>query len=99
MGGRNVPGNPVMSRGQPGAVRRGGPCREVHLGTALTGPATGCVDWHTACHLSLGSLYARTGQRQQARPELSAAIELYRAMEMTFWLPQTEVTLAQVEAQ
>jgi class 3 adenylate cyclase/tetratricopeptide (TPR) repeat protein len=50
------------------------------------------------CHLSLGSLYARTGQRQQARPELSAAIELYRAMEMTFWLPQTEAALAQVDA-
>ena len=49
------------------------------------------------CHLGLGSLYAKTGQRQQARAELSAAIELYRAMEMTFWLPQTEAALAQVE--
>jgi tetratricopeptide (TPR) repeat protein len=50
------------------------------------------------CHLSLGSLYARTGQRQQARAELSAAIELYRAMEMTFWLPQAEAALAQLDA-
>jgi hypothetical protein len=49
------------------------------------------------CHLSLDSLYARTGQRQQARPELAAAIELYRAIEMTFWLPQTEAALAQVQ--
>ena len=32
----------------------------------------------------------------QARPELSAAIALYRAMEMTFWLPRTEAELAQV---
>src|SRR5437867_4386461 len=40
------------------------------------------------CHLGLGTLYARTGQREQARAELSVAIELYRAMEMIFWLPQ-----------
>ena len=47
------------------------------------------------CHASLGTLYATTGRWEQARTELSVAIELYRAMEMTFWLPQTEATLAQ----
>jgi hypothetical protein len=26
------------------------------------------------------------------------AIELYRGMDMTFWLPETEAALAQVEA-
>ena len=31
------------------------------------------------------------------RPSSSTAIALYRAMEMTFWLPQTEAALAQVE--
>jgi predicted ATPase/class 3 adenylate cyclase len=50
------------------------------------------------CHLGLGTLYAKTGQRQQARAELSMAIEMYRAMEMTFWLPQAEAVLAQVDA-
>jgi tetratricopeptide (TPR) repeat protein len=49
------------------------------------------------CHLGLGTLYAKTGQREQARAELSTAIEMYRAMGMTFWLPQAEVVLAQVE--
>ena len=48
------------------------------------------------CHLGLGTLYATTGQHEQARAELSAAIELYRGMEMQFWLPQAEATLAQV---
>jgi tetratricopeptide (TPR) repeat protein len=42
------------------------------------------------CHLGLGTLYARSGQRQQAQAELSAAIDLYRAMEMTLWLLQAE---------
>jgi tetratricopeptide (TPR) repeat protein len=49
------------------------------------------------CHRGLGTLYAATGQREQARTELSTAIALYQAMDMTFWLPETEATLAQVE--
>jgi tetratricopeptide (TPR) repeat protein len=48
------------------------------------------------CHRGLGTLYARLGRSEQARSALSAAIELYRAMEMTFWLPQAEAALAQV---
>jgi tetratricopeptide (TPR) repeat protein len=48
------------------------------------------------CHRGRGTLYAATGQQEQARAELSAAIVLYRAMDMTFWLPQTEAVLAQV---
>ncbi len=48
------------------------------------------------CHCGLGTLYTRIGQQQQARAELSAAMELYRAMDMTFWLPQAEATLAQM---
>jgi tetratricopeptide (TPR) repeat protein len=47
------------------------------------------------CHRGLGTLYATTGQTEQARVELSTAIELYRAMDMTFWLPQTAAALAQ----
>jgi len=49
------------------------------------------------CHRGLGTLYAMTGQREQARAELSTAIAMYRGMEMTFWLPQTEAALAPVE--
>jgi tetratricopeptide (TPR) repeat protein len=49
------------------------------------------------CYRGLGTLYATTGQREQARAQLATAIELYRAMAMTFWLPQTEAALAQVE--
>jgi len=49
------------------------------------------------CHLGLGTLYATVGQRAEARTTLTTAIELYRAMDMTFWLPQAEAALAQVE--
>jgi tetratricopeptide (TPR) repeat protein len=47
-------------------------------------------------HRGLGTLYAKIGQREQARTELSMAIGLYRAIDMTFWLPQTEAALASV---
>jgi predicted ATPase/class 3 adenylate cyclase len=47
------------------------------------------------CHLGLGTLYLKTGRVEQARAELTTAIALYRAMEMTFWLPQAEAALAQ----
>jgi tetratricopeptide (TPR) repeat protein len=49
------------------------------------------------CHRGLGTLYAKIGQREEAHVQLSTAIALYRSMEMTFWLPQAEAALAQVE--
>ena len=48
------------------------------------------------CHRGVGTLYVKIGWREQARLALSAAIALYRTMDMTFGLPQTEVALAQV---
>jgi class 3 adenylate cyclase/tetratricopeptide (TPR) repeat protein len=49
------------------------------------------------CHHGLGTLYSQTDRLAQARAELSRAIDMYRDMEMTFWLPETEAKLAEVE--
>jgi Flp pilus assembly protein TadD len=49
------------------------------------------------CHRGLGTLYAQTGQTEQARAALATAIALYRDMDMPFWLPRAEAALAQVE--
>jgi tetratricopeptide (TPR) repeat protein len=49
------------------------------------------------CQRALGTLYAKAGRQEQARAALALAIELYRTMEMSFWLSQAEVTLAEVE--
>jgi tetratricopeptide (TPR) repeat protein len=51
------------------------------------------------CHRGLGALYSQTGQAGQAYNTLSTAIEMYRNMGMTFWLPETEAMLVQVETQ
>ena len=49
------------------------------------------------CHLGLGTLYATTSRREQARTALTTAIALYSAMDMVFWLPQAEAVRAQIE--
>jgi tetratricopeptide (TPR) repeat protein len=41
------------------------------------------------CHRRLGTLYRQIGRSEQARAQLSTAIEMYREMAMTFWLPET----------
>ena len=49
------------------------------------------------CHSGLGMLYAKLDQREQARAALTTAVDLYTAMDMTFWQPEAKATLAQVE--
>jgi tetratricopeptide (TPR) repeat protein len=73
---------------------------EAHYQQALAlSEELGLCPLQAHCHLGLGTLYAATGQREQARAALSAAIDLYSAMDMTFWLPQAEAALAQVQGQ
>jgi tetratricopeptide (TPR) repeat protein len=45
------------------------------------------------CHLSLGKIYGRTGKLQQSVEHLTAAVTLYREMDMRFWLDQAEAVL------
>ena len=39
------------------------------------------------CHMGLGEAYSKKGLGEEARSALLAAIELYRSMDMVFWLP------------
>jgi tetratricopeptide (TPR) repeat protein len=43
------------------------------------------------CHLGLGRLYRRTGERQQAQEHMTTATAMYREMDMGFWLEKAEV--------
>ena len=71
---------------------------EAHYGAAMAlADELGMRPLQAHCHRGLGTLYAKIDQREQARTEVSAAIELYRTMEMTFWLPEAEAVLARVE--
>jgi tetratricopeptide (TPR) repeat protein len=49
------------------------------------------------CHRGLGTIYAMLGQQEQACAALTTALQMYQAMEMLLWLPQTEATLAGVQ--
>ena len=42
------------------------------------------------CHLGLGKLYRRTGERDQAHEHIMTATTMYREMGMTYWLGQAE---------
>jgi tetratricopeptide (TPR) repeat protein len=71
---------------------------EAHYQQALTlAEELGMRPLQAHCHRGLGTLYSQSGQLEQARTELSTAIEMYRDMEMTFWLPQAEMALTQAE--
>ena len=43
-----------------------------------------------------GPILRQVDQPEQAHVELVIAVTLYRAMEMTFWLPSAEAALAQI---
>jgi len=45
------------------------------------------------CHLGLGTLHHKIGRWEQARAELEMAVDMYRAMDMTFWLARAEAAL------
>ena len=47
------------------------------------------------CLRELGTMYAHMGRREEARSALATACTMYHRMEMLFWLPETEATLAQ----
>ena len=82
-----------------GAILPEGEPAEAHYQQALVlAEELGMRPLQAHCHRGLGALYAKTGQREPARAELSTAIEMYQSMEMRFWLPQAEATLAQVDA-
>jgi tetratricopeptide (TPR) repeat protein len=45
------------------------------------------------CHLSLGKLALRAGQRSEAREDLATAITMWREMDVRFWFEQTETEM------
>jgi len=71
---------------------------EIHYQQALSlANELGMRPLQAHCHRGLGTLYRQTGQAEQARAELTTAIDMYRDMEMDFWLPETETALVAVE--
>jgi hypothetical protein len=48
------------------------------------------------CHLGLGKLHRRRGDRQQAEEHLATAMAMYREMGMAYWLEQAVVETRQL---
>jgi hypothetical protein len=55
------------------------------------------LEWRRSkarCHLSLGALHQRAGHAEDARRELTRAVEMLGAMQMRPWLYAAEALLA-----
>ena len=50
------------------------------------------------CHLGLGTLYRRTGKREEAHAHLTTAMTMYCEMGMNFWLERAESALTGAES-
>ena len=83
-------------------ARQASPEIEPAVGPLPPGPGPGRGAGHAPAPGPLppwpGHAVCHDRPAEQARTELSTAIEMYRVMAMTFWLPETEAALAQVEA-
>ena len=71
----------------PAAIKEG----KVYLDRALAAAIElGMRPLEAHCHLSQGKLYLRTSDFYHAEMELNRAAEIYRLLQMNFWLEQTE---------
>jgi tetratricopeptide (TPR) repeat protein len=81
------------------AMRRNPPDPEqaaIHYQHALTlADELGLRPLQAHCHRGRSTLYSQTGKMEQSRAALSTALDMYREMEMTFWLPEMEAMLAE----
>ena len=50
------------------------------------------------CHFGLGTLYQKVRRDDAAHAVLRTSAEMYRAMEVPFWLAKAEAALAQAGA-
>ena len=48
------------------------------------------------CHLGLGKIYQRTGQREQAQKHFTTATTMYREMGLTYWLDRATTELKEL---
>jgi hypothetical protein len=67
---------------------------EAHYGATMTlATELGMRPLVAHCHLGLGKLYQRTGDRAKAHEHLTTATTMYRDMNMGFWLEKAEKAL------
>jgi DNA-binding winged helix-turn-helix (wHTH) protein/tetratricopeptide (TPR) repeat protein len=74
----------------------GEPAEALYRSAMVLADAHGMRPLLAHSHLGLGLLYDRQGKRDQARTALSAAIDLFRAMDMVFWLSRAQEAIARV---
>jgi len=80
----------IASRRDPPEAEQAG---EHYLQALVLAEELGMRPLVAHCHFGLGALYQKIGRSGPARAELSTAIEMYRGMEMTFYVGRAEAAL------
>jgi class 3 adenylate cyclase/tetratricopeptide (TPR) repeat protein len=88
--GLQLLGDIVAQDGQPAAEQAGAYYRQA----LARAEELGMRPLAAHCHLGLATLYQKVGRDGGALAELATAAEMYRAMEMPFWLVKAEAALA-----
>jgi Tetratricopeptide repeat len=83
-------GGEIAAQGNPPAVESA----EGDLRAAMAlAEALGMRPLVAHCHLGLGKLYRRTGNREQAQEHLTTTTTMYREMDMEFWVEKAEAEI------
>jgi len=70
---------------------------EVHYRQALAlSQELGMRPLQAHCHVGLGRICGAMGSPDQARAQFSAAVDLYRSMEMTLWIDRADAALGNI---
>jgi Double zinc ribbon len=90
-GAQTLPDRQVLRRVRPSGVPGRGVAH--YRKSPAVAEARGMRPLVANCHLGLGKLSRRTGQREQARHRLTTATTLYREVDMRFWLEKAKAEL------
>jgi tetratricopeptide (TPR) repeat protein len=96
LGARASEANALCLAGDVASADGGGDAESYYREALVLAGELGMRPVVAHCHLGLGKLDRRAGQRQQAQEHLTTAVSLYREMEMTFSLDQGHAELTEL---
>jgi tetratricopeptide (TPR) repeat protein len=93
LGARGNEGHALCLSGDVASVTGSGDAEGAYRQALALAEPRGMRPLVAHCHLGLGKLYRRRGDRQQAEEHLTTAMAMYREMGMTYWLEQADAEM------
>jgi class 3 adenylate cyclase/tetratricopeptide (TPR) repeat protein len=96
LGARGAEAHGLCLAGDVASARGGGDAESYYREALALAGELGMRALVAHCHLGLGKLYHRMGNREQARECLATATTMYRKMGMTYWLEKAEAEMREL---